>query len=69
MDANGDSKLDLVLRFKIRETGIRCGDTSASLTGKTFSGQDIQGTDAIQTVGCCTDDEKEGLGQVRDRES
>ena len=51
-DANGDGQLDLVLFFKIRKTGIECGDTSASLSGKTFDGEAIQGTDAIRTVGC-----------------
>jgi hypothetical protein len=50
-DANGDGQLDLVL-FKIRKTGIECGDTSASLSGKTFDGEAIQGIDAITTVGC-----------------
>jgi len=58
-DANGDGKLDLVLQFKTRHTGIRCGDTSGSLTGKTFSGQAIQGTDAIHTVGCNDDDDED----------
>jgi hypothetical protein len=51
-DANGDGQLDLVLFFKIRKTGIECGDTSASLSGKTFDGEAIQGIDAITTVGC-----------------
>jgi hypothetical protein len=35
-----------------QDTGIQCGDTEASLTGQTYGGQDITGTDAIQTVGC-----------------
>jgi hypothetical protein len=51
-DVNGDGKLDLLLRFKTRETGIRCGQTSASLTGETFTKQTIQGSDSIVTVGC-----------------
>ncbi len=42
----------LLLGFLTQETRIACGDTSASLTGKTFSGQAIQGSDTIQTVGC-----------------
>jgi hypothetical protein len=41
-----------VLLFKIRKTGIECGDTSASLSGTTFDGEAIQGTDGIRTVGC-----------------
>lgn len=51
-DADGDGDLDMVLHFNTKETGIQCGDTKASLTGKTISGQDITGTDAILTVGC-----------------
>jgi hypothetical protein len=51
-DANGDGKPDLILHFNTQETGIQCRDTSASLTGQTFSGQEIEGTDAITTVGC-----------------
>ena len=51
-DVNGDGQFDLVLHFNTQHTGIQCGDTSAVLTGKTFSGQAIAGFDSIQTVGC-----------------
>ncbi len=51
-DVDGDGNDDLVLHFRTQETGIACGDTSTSLTGKTFDGQQIQGSDSIQTVGC-----------------
>lgn len=51
-DVNGDGKKDLVLHFPTQDTGIACGDTSASLNGKTFSGQAIAGSDSIRTVGC-----------------
>lgn len=51
-DVDGDGDLDLILHFKTEDTGIQCGDTEASLTGETFIGQPILGTDAIQTVGC-----------------
>lgn len=51
-DVDGDGDTDMVLFFKTRATGIQCGDTSASLTGKTFSGQMIQGSDSIKTAGC-----------------
>jgi uncharacterized repeat protein (TIGR01451 family) len=51
-DVDGDSDLDLVLHFKVQDTGIACGDTSASLTGETFSGEPIEGSDSINTVGC-----------------
>ncbi len=51
-DVNGDGNSDAVFRFRIRETGIECGDTSASLTGRTIGGVHITGSDAIRTVGC-----------------
>ena len=51
-DVNDDGEPDLVLRFRIQATGIQCGDTSASLTGKTVEGEPIEGSDSIKTVGC-----------------
>jgi hypothetical protein len=51
-DVNHDGAPDLVLPFRTQATGIQCGETSASLTGETYGGNPIQGTDAIKTVGC-----------------
>ena len=51
-DKNRDGLGDLLLRFKIPETGTACGDTEATLIGDTFDGQSITGTDAVKTVGC-----------------
>jgi len=51
-DVNDDGEPDLVLRFKTGATGIRCGDTSVALTGTTFRGDTIEGSDSIRTVGC-----------------
>jgi YVTN family beta-propeller protein len=51
-DVDGDGDTDMILHFNTQETGIQCGDTSASLTGETFGGEQIEGTDSIQTVGC-----------------
>lgn len=51
-DVDGDGDLDLILHFNTQETGIVCGNTSASLTGKTFGGQPIKGSDSINTVEC-----------------
>jgi hypothetical protein len=51
-DVDGDGDTDMILHFKTQDTGIVCGDTSASLTGETFGGQAIEGSDSIKTVGC-----------------
>jgi cysteine-rich repeat protein len=51
-DVDDDGDLDLVLHFKTLESGIACGETEVRLTGETFDGQDIEGYDSIQTVGC-----------------
>ena len=51
-DVNGDGKADLVLQFPTQNTGIACGATSATLTGKTRAGLSIKGSDSIVTVGC-----------------
>ncbi|MEQ9731559.1 MAG: PGF-pre-PGF domain-containing protein [Candidatus Methanoperedens sp.] len=42
----------LMLHFNTQDTGIKCGDTQASLTGTTISGQDIVGSDSIRTTEC-----------------
>ena len=51
-DTNRDGIGDLLMKFRIMEAGIACGDTEATLTGNTFNGQRIAGTDSIKTVGC-----------------
>jgi len=51
-DVDGDGDYDQVFHFKTQETGIACGDTEATLTGETFDGTQISGTDTIKTVGC-----------------
>jgi hypothetical protein len=48
-DVDGDGDDDLILHFKISDTGIACGDTEATLTGETFSGDSIEGTDSLIT--------------------
>ena len=54
-DINKDGIGDLLLHFKMLETGIACGDTEATLIGNTFDGHGINGTDSIKTVGCKND--------------
>jgi hypothetical protein len=49
-DVDGDGDIDMILRFNTLDTGIQRGDTSASLTGKSFGGQAIVGSDSVNTV-------------------
>jgi len=51
-DVDNDGDIDLILHFNTQDTGIKCGNTSATLTGSTFDDQTIKGTDAIKTIGC-----------------
>jgi hypothetical protein len=51
-DVDGDGDLDMVLRFRIQDTGIQCGQTSALLTGQTSSGHTIAASDVVRTIGC-----------------
>jgi len=49
-DVSGDGSLDMILHFRTQETGIQDGDTSATLTGWSFTDLAFFGTDAIITV-------------------
>jgi hypothetical protein len=51
-DVEADGDTDLVLRFEIQDTGIQCGQTSASLTGATSTGLPFTGSNFIKTVRC-----------------
>lgn len=51
-DVNGDGLPDLVLHFATSDTGIVCGTTTVTLTGKTSGVQPIQSTQPITTVDC-----------------
>jgi hypothetical protein len=51
-DANYDGLTDLVLRFRMQEVGISCGDSEIQLTGMTYDGMEIVGADDIRTTGC-----------------
>ena len=51
-DTDLDGDTDLLLYFNTQDTGILCGQTSAFLTGQTFDGQVIEGSDSIRTLGC-----------------
>lgn len=58
-DVDGDGDLDLILHFRQGDTTLTCASTEATLTGQTFDGVFITGTDAVrmffpgaQTNGC-----------------
>lgn len=51
-DVDNDGDNDLILHFRTQDTGIVCGAIEASITGETFSGQKIEGSDSINTVSC-----------------
>ncbi len=49
-DLNGDGLTDLMVHFRIEETGIEFGDTEACVTGETVGGTPLRGCDAVRTV-------------------
>lgn len=51
-DVNRDGMADLLLRFRMPDTGLACGDTTVTLVGHTIPGQRFIGIDSISTMGC-----------------
>jgi arylsulfatase A len=51
-DLDGDGDDDLNLVFSIPATGIACEETSAALTGLTYVGELVNGSDVITTPDC-----------------
>jgi phosphohistidine swiveling domain-containing protein len=51
-DVDRDGDEDLLLYFRIQQTGMACNDTQATLVGELYDGSEITGTDSIATVGC-----------------
>jgi hypothetical protein len=51
-DVDEDGDMDVLFHFDTQDTGIACGDIEATLTGMTFAGEPIIGTDTIETVNC-----------------
>ena len=49
-DVNGDGLLDLVVHVSTEALQLSDGDIQAILTGLTFSGQQIQGSDSVRIV-------------------
>jgi len=51
-DVNGDGRLDLILQFDTKQTGVVCGQDFELMTITTFSNQQFLGFDSITTVPC-----------------
>lgn len=49
-DVDGDGDTDLVLHFVAAETTLDCSSVEATLTGETFGGAAIEGTDSVNMV-------------------
>jgi hypothetical protein len=51
-DYNHDGFSDLILTFNLEETDIACEDVSAMLTGETYDGESLRGSDNITVQPC-----------------
>ena len=51
-DVDGDGLDDLTMHFQQRNTGLACGDTSATLTGETGDGYAFSTSATVNVVGC-----------------
>jgi hypothetical protein len=49
-DVDLDGDLDLVFHFLFGDTDLNCDSTVGTLTGETFDGQPIQGTDSVNII-------------------
>ena len=49
-DIDGDGDIDLVFRFRMGDTVLRCEDTEGKLTGLLVDGTPFEGTDAFKMV-------------------
>ncbi|UCG24442.1 MAG: hypothetical protein JSW55_00080 [Chloroflexota bacterium] len=51
-DVDGDGDLDLMLHFGTQDTNLQCGEEVVALTGLTYGGQAVSGSDSVRLVGC-----------------
>jgi len=49
-DIDGDGDIDLVFRFRMGDTVLRCEDTEGKLTGLLVDGTSFEGKDAVRVV-------------------
>jgi hypothetical protein len=50
VDEDGDGDIGLVFYFRLGDTGHTFGFVEGTITGETFDGLAIEGTDGIRTV-------------------
>jgi len=50
-DVDGDGDIDLVFHFRLGDTDLDCFSVEGTLTGLTYDGQAISGTDALNMIG------------------
>jgi hypothetical protein len=50
-DVDADGDMDLVLHFRLGDTGLTCDSTEGTVIGVTFDGMGIAGTDAVWIAG------------------
>jgi hypothetical protein len=48
---DGDGDIDLVFHFRLGDTDLSCDSTEGTLTGETFDGQSVEGTDSVNMIG------------------
>ena len=51
-DVNWDGDVDLVLKFRIPDTGMTCTTNQLLMTGQLLSGLPLVGSDSVRPVGC-----------------
>jgi hypothetical protein len=49
-DIDGDGDIDLVFRFRMGDTVLRCEDTEGKLTGLLLNGTSFEGKDSVRMV-------------------
>lgn len=49
-DVDADGDIDLVFHFRLGDTALTCESIEGTLTGETFDGQAIEGSDAVRMV-------------------
>lgn len=49
-DVDGDGDVDLVFHFRLGDTDLACDSAEGTLTGETYDGQPIEGTDAVRMI-------------------